>query len=538
MHRFSKETRPRHPGQQGSVLICTAFLLPVLFFLGGITVDFGSAYLAKSTLQNAADAAALAGGHEYLDSGRNVRSTKASAEKSAQTNYSRTDEGHTTRLKEVSHSGSFPDDTASIHIDTDAHDDYVDVRLRQKVQLPFFGMLGGLLNIGALRSMNIQAASRAHLVTTGGTGPFDYTVFGAATSRWTKNDEKGNAGHKQFDPSGSADQPANNPELASVVFKGNPNNPYKLNGNIGGNGRIGFNNANGTNYNFQLTGANGINEDGISRIDTSSLYGTANADGYNTDKDKRFLFSTPQGASCGPTNSTYKTRINTPPLDISFNAQNPITKDLYAFYQEVRALCQSDLAAAEQKGWYCDDTTPASESYQFDAGGLTWYQGNLRWGQDLNPLGVQCNSNNIYKHSASLRPDQERFRVIIVNGDVTINMEKTANGDKLHGWDMNEMYCDKDGDGQDHENYAVIISLHGNIRMHNYSKFRGIIFAPEGEVWLDAYDRIYGNIVGQRVKIDNQNYDVEAGPFLTQKNYQNVPHLNSRPTTVIRLESL
>ena len=74
--------------------------------------------------------------------------------------------------------------------------------------------------------------------------------------------------------------------------------------------------------------------------------------------------------------------------------------------------------------------------------------------------------------------------------------------------------------------------------MHNYSKFRGIIFAPEGEVWLDAYDRIYGNIVGQRVKIDNQNYDVEAGPFLTQKNYQNVPHLNSRPTTVIRLESL
>ena len=116
-------------------------------------------------------------------------------------------------------------------------------------------------------------------------------------------------------------------------------------------------------------------------------------------------------------------------------------------------------------GWYCDDTTPASESYQFDAGGLTWYQGNLRWGQDLNPLGVQCNSNNIYKHSANLTPDQERFRVIIVNGDVTINMEKTTNGDKLHGWDMNEMYCDKDGDGRDHENYAVIISLHGNIRI-------------------------------------------------------------------------
>lgn len=155
-------------------------------FLGGITVDFGGAYLAKSTLQNAADAAALAGGHEYLDSGRNVRSTKDSAKRSAQTNYSRTEDGHTAKLKEVRSSESFPDGAASIHIDTDAHDDYVDVRLRQKVQLPFFGMLGGLLNIDSLHFMNIQAASRAHLVTAGGTGPFDYTVFGAATSRWTK----------------------------------------------------------------------------------------------------------------------------------------------------------------------------------------------------------------------------------------------------------------------------------------------------------------------------------------------------------------
>ena len=130
MRRFSKETWLRHPGQQGNVLICTAFLLPVLFFLGGITVDFGGAYLAKSTLQNAADAAALAGGHEYLDSGRNVRSTKDSAKRSAQTNYSRTEYGHTAKLKEVRSSESFPDGAASIHIDTDAHDDYVDVTVR------------------------------------------------------------------------------------------------------------------------------------------------------------------------------------------------------------------------------------------------------------------------------------------------------------------------------------------------------------------------------------------------------------------------
>lgn len=130
--------------------------------------------------------------------------------------------------------------------------------------------------------------------------------------------------------------------------------------------------------------------------------------------------------------------------------------------------------------------------------------------------------------------------MIIVNGDVELNMEKTTTGDKLHAWDMNEKYQDVDGDGQTHDNYALIISLHGNIRMHNYSKFRGIIYAPEGTVWLDSYDRIYANIIGQRVIIDNQNYDVESGPFLTKNNADNpdLPHLNSNSRVTVKLESI
>lgn len=47
--------------QKGAVLVFVAFLLPMLVFFGGMAIDFGRAYLYKSDLQNAADAAALAG---------------------------------------------------------------------------------------------------------------------------------------------------------------------------------------------------------------------------------------------------------------------------------------------------------------------------------------------------------------------------------------------------------------------------------------------------------------------------------------------
>lgn len=47
--------------QKGAVLVFAALMLPIMVFFGGMAIDFGRAYLYKSHLQNAADAAALAG---------------------------------------------------------------------------------------------------------------------------------------------------------------------------------------------------------------------------------------------------------------------------------------------------------------------------------------------------------------------------------------------------------------------------------------------------------------------------------------------
>lgn len=54
-------------GQQGAILVLTAFLLPFIIAFTGMAVDFGSAYVRRSQLQNAADAAALAGAYHLDD---------------------------------------------------------------------------------------------------------------------------------------------------------------------------------------------------------------------------------------------------------------------------------------------------------------------------------------------------------------------------------------------------------------------------------------------------------------------------------------
>ena len=59
----------KYLGQQGVMLVLTALVMPLVLVCAGVSVDFGMAYLQRARLQNAADAAALAGAkqREILD---------------------------------------------------------------------------------------------------------------------------------------------------------------------------------------------------------------------------------------------------------------------------------------------------------------------------------------------------------------------------------------------------------------------------------------------------------------------------------------
>ncbi len=56
-----------HKGQRGAILVLTAFLLPFIIAFTGMAVDFGNLYVQHQRLQNAADAAVLAGARAYAD---------------------------------------------------------------------------------------------------------------------------------------------------------------------------------------------------------------------------------------------------------------------------------------------------------------------------------------------------------------------------------------------------------------------------------------------------------------------------------------
>ena len=55
-------------GEHGAIFVLTALLLPILFGFLGLGYDIGNLYVHKAKLQNTADAAALAGGREYVNS--------------------------------------------------------------------------------------------------------------------------------------------------------------------------------------------------------------------------------------------------------------------------------------------------------------------------------------------------------------------------------------------------------------------------------------------------------------------------------------
>ena len=80
--------------QKGQILVFTAVLLPLLIAACGFTVDFGNMYMHKSKLQNAADAAAIAGGYAFRDNKENIdehpKANNAS-EESAKSNLTKFD---------------------------------------------------------------------------------------------------------------------------------------------------------------------------------------------------------------------------------------------------------------------------------------------------------------------------------------------------------------------------------------------------------------------------------------------------------------
>ena len=79
----------RERRQKGQIIVFTAVLLPFIIAMCGLTVDFGNMYVHKSKLQNAADAAAIAGAYAYAENNESTTTypkARAASQNSLDTN--------------------------------------------------------------------------------------------------------------------------------------------------------------------------------------------------------------------------------------------------------------------------------------------------------------------------------------------------------------------------------------------------------------------------------------------------------------------
>jgi Flp pilus assembly protein TadG len=121
------EMKGHRRGQQGAILVLTAFLLPFIIAFTGMAVDFGSAYVRRSQLQNAADAAVLAGAYHLDDDKADdvvLQYLKTNLDPHF-TNYS------------YQTGDDFPDKFETLNYHTDKQKDELDVTLRSSVEASF-----------------------------------------------------------------------------------------------------------------------------------------------------------------------------------------------------------------------------------------------------------------------------------------------------------------------------------------------------------------------------------------------------------------
>lgn len=151
--RFSKD-------QKGVFIVFTAILLPIIFACAGLAMDLGNAFAHRSKLQNAADAAALAGAHVFYTDQNSVR---ANAEAYQQVNY----KGK--KIDNIEIWGLNGDTSNGILLTVDASDE---------IETTFMKLLG--FNTVPI---SVKATCKVTPVKTSSKSAFDYAFIAGSTSK-------------------------------------------------------------------------------------------------------------------------------------------------------------------------------------------------------------------------------------------------------------------------------------------------------------------------------------------------------------------
>lgn len=428
--------------QKGVFLALAAVGLPVFIGSVGLAFDVGMVCLHKAQLQNAADAAVIAGGHAYSEQ-LETSDTADAVDRFLLKDKEMTDpERNQLDIKSVGTDGSRK----------------IVLGVTDEVPLYFVKIFG-------LESVTIQAKSAALCKKIGGSSIFDYTMIAGSTAI-------GNSKEKN----------------AMLLDTDN----LRLNGKIHTNGGIyldsnhqaslGDGGTLTSNADAIMKSSSKSNASGLWGMyqDQGANWGSRQTDTYLYDNDEKISESTYRhyyrmSDSTGKADAMPSATNEL--VDISLSETNDLTSGLYKYIQKIS---QMSLAERQAEQIYYESDGEYSES-KASAKTYDLYRAhNEATGKyyttypNLTANAFKTTDNKAYSHP---------FKVIIVDDNLNASIENSA------------------GDND----YTILISLHGNIQLNiDTQSFNGLLYAPNGLVWLNnntGTEKVSGSFVGKHVSI-------------------------------------
>ncbi len=506
--------RGHRRGQQGAILVLTAFLLPFIILFTGFAVDAGNAYIHRSKLQNSVDAAALAGGYKYAEN-ESLNDTKIIVD-----DYMKLNQGKDTyKINNITPNSRSEDDAIITDITVD---------VSEKVPIYFLGAALKYFYVDITdeeaKNWNIKVAATVRVKKgkkgTSSNQPssiFDYAMIGARRKPATHDYQ-----YVNYMP-WNADVPQ------SFIFT----SPIKIKGKLHANGAIYLNDyyeksgdysiyvekfscyaetdadlwdnfrGGDTYFDHYINGIDGYYENGkkiyyyeqtpdeVYRAHVNK--GHMNDEkipgihGLNGDMSWRFYarFGTFDHKDYTAENS------HTNDIDIDLSDKNPLTKSVYDMVEYYRKMSPEE----REKNYVYVDTDGKYYKQWLSMKPRKQYEFTPSHNKQIYP-GITCNTWGFpfYKQQGASSVDSNVYKIIIVDGNLNIN---GIPADVMHN---NET------------DHAIFISLHGDIHIQNDGPFYGYAYAPQGNILLDGNNRIYGSIVAQSIR-SSSAYTIEHKKF-------------------------
>ena len=464
--------------QHGDIIIFFALLIPLILAIVSFVIDAGAVYATHSRLQNATDAAAIAGAYQLDDDAKVKETVHAYLQKNTQEAYD-----------SIVYSTAKPTEerVAAYNYDTSKEDE-LDVTMHALVPLTFCRWFD-------IYTLDVSATSKAKVSREGLTDEmFKYSMVAAHKSPANYDPNDWQSRQKEygiwFDAEGMV-----------------------IEGDIMTNGKIVFNQSSKSYLKGKLNVSKDAENSGkefsqgfwrngqyVTKDYKPSVWG---AYGWNNGQMEWYTLLDDNGqpltrqttAANGHLEDVKNQHVVKQDKDIDISIKN--NASIKALLDGYKAMSVSER---EKQHIYYDDNK-SNGYYNFSSSHTRVY-----------PALTSNETGRVVSGNDTDIPTWERYyTTIVVPNDIQVSFENSPEPSA--------------------DDFAIIVSLHGNIHIPNGVTFRGLLYAPEGTVRIDGTAKVDGNVIAQQILMSTPGQNVKG------KNYVHHATMPAKGRIKVRLVS-